>query len=575
MTSPKKSSKTFTEEEIRKLIFHHLAEPPDMIELQKSIIQWAVDLLQADAGEIFLWDSSRNALVLTMPTRHTQQYTDKYEGVLLQPGEGLAGRVFQELKPMVIENYYDWEGRSPIFIVGEGINLHSVMALPMIWQEKPIGVLTIDVEQNGKKITEDDIRLAILFSNIAAVSIMNARLYAVLQEQTREIQNALQQEVEARTAELQKHTRQINLSVQVSREITSILSLDRLLSQVVNLINSTFGYYCVRVFLTDQEPGFLSLKSASGEFDKKSHQHQEKVPVDTSSLNGRAGLLRKLVVVNDVTQLTDYQHDDLLPLTRSELVIPLQMGDQLLGTLDVHSKEVNAFGTQETLMLQSLSDQVAVAIQNSYFYERSKEIAVLEERNRLARELHDSVTQSLFSMDLHAKAIETYIEKDLQKAREQLQELRLTTHDTLQEMRSLIYDLRPISFKEIGLLQALKEQIERLNAHDVEITFQSNCQRSLPDVIEMCLFRVGQEALRNAVKHATASEIRCTLECADNQVMLRISDNGRGFDPKMITSRRQSFGILGMRERVELLQGVFTVESQQGKGTTVTATIPT
>ena len=106
------SSKTFTEEDIRNLIFQHLDDPPDLLELQRSIIQWAVDLLEANSGEIFLWDAGREALVLTLPTGYTQTYSDKYEGVTLKPGEGLAGKAFQSVQPMMVQDYLEWEGRS-------------------------------------------------------------------------------------------------------------------------------------------------------------------------------------------------------------------------------------------------------------------------------------------------------------------------------------------------------------------------------------------------------------------------------------------------------------------------------
>ena len=237
-TSP--TWKAFTEADIRRLIFQHLDEPPDMIELQKSIIKWAVELLEANAGEIFLWDPTRQVLVLTLPTGHSKQYSDRFEGIEMKPGEGLAGKVFQAVQPMIVEDYYDWEGRSPIFTSGEDYPLNSILAVPMVWQGNPIGVMTINTTAEKKKFGEDDTRLALLFSNIAAVSIMNARLYELLQVQTRTIQNALLHEVDIRTTELQRHNKQLNLSAQVSREITSLLDLDQLLSQVVNGISIQF-----------------------------------------------------------------------------------------------------------------------------------------------------------------------------------------------------------------------------------------------------------------------------------------------------------------------------------------------
>ena len=296
--------------------------------------------------------------------------------------------------------------------------------------------------------------------------------------------------------------------------------------------------------------------------------------MDTDSLNGQAAMTGLPVIANDISHTENFKADELLPLTCSELVMPLKVGDQLLGTLDVHSSLVDGFNEQEVLILQSLGDQVAVAIQNSILYERSKEMAVLEERNRLARELHDSVTQSLFSMDLHARAIATYIEKDLDKARQQVQELRQTTHDTLQEMRGLIYDLRPISLKDIGLSAAIREQIERLEREDCRISLELHGVRRLADAVEAGLFRITQEALRNAVKHSGASNITCALRCEDDQVRLMVKDDGRGFSAENVAAKKQSFGILGMRERTEMLQGRFVIETSPMHGTCITVEIP-
>lgn len=563
------TSKTFSEEDIHHLIFQQLEDPPDLIELQKSIIQWAVDLLDASAGEIFLWDPDRQALVLTLPTGFTQRYSDKYQGVALKPGEGLAGRAFQSMQPMIIKDYYGWEGRSHVFTTTDGYDLQSVLAVPMIWQGTPIGVLTINARMDEKIFDEADVRLASLFSNIAAVSILNARMYGLLQVQTRNIQNALQQEVINRTEELQRHNTQLNLSAQVSREITSIFDLDRLLNQVVNRISSAFGYYCVLVFLTEPSQRWLVLKAASGEVGNVVLQQGLKVAIEPSSLNGRAAESRELIIENDISKALTYQKDEHLPRTLSELVIPLQVGEQLLGTLDVQSAERNTFSEQEVLILRSLADQVSIALQNSYFYEQSKEIAVLEERNRLARELHDSVTQSLFSLDLHARAIATYMEKDLEKAREQIQALRQTTHDTLQEMRSLIYDLRPVSLKEMGLQQALLQEVDRVKESSLDIRMVWDCDRRFPEAVETGLFRIAQEGLRNAIKHAAANQILVSVKCAGEKLQLCIEDNGRGFDPESITANRQSFGILGMKERAELLHAGLSIESEPGNGTRI------
>jgi signal transduction histidine kinase len=227
----------------------------------------------------------------------------------------------------------------------------------------------------------------------------------------------------------------------------------------------------------------------------------------------------------------------------------LRVGDQVLGTLDVESAEVNAFTQEDVLVIQSLGDQIAIAIENARLYDRSRELAILEERHRLARELHDSVTQSLFSLDLHAKAIATYLKRDPQQAEAQIQQLRQITHDTLREMRSLIFDLRPTSLKDIGLVPALRQWIEHLRRPDgPELVLHATGERRIPAEVEQDLFRIAQEALSNAIKHAGARHIVVELTIESEQATLRVTDDGCGFDPvALFQTNRRAFGLIGMR----------------------------
>jgi len=260
---------------------------------------------------------------------------------------------------------------------------------------------------------------------------------------------------------------------------------------------------------------------------------------------------------------------------RSELVVPLRTGERVLGTLDVQSSKLNAFTADDLVIVQSLGDQIAIAIQNARLYDQSRELAALEERHRLARELHDSVAQSLFSLDLHAKAAGTHLRENPLEADRSIHRLREITHDTLREMRSVILDLRPPDIEEATLQSALRYQIERMRrAEGPEISLTVTGTAELPRRVKEGLLRIAQEAIHNAVRHAGASRVLVVLNMDDRCVSLCISDDGCGFEPTAVTLSGRAFGLAGISERTAALNGVVEIESSPGAGTRIRISVP-
>ena len=216
-----------------------------------------------------------------------------------------------------------------------------------------------------------------------------AKAFNSMTGQLRDLINTLERRVAERTQALQvandaleRRAVQMETSAKVGREITSILDVDLLLARVVDLIRDSFGYYHVRVFLLDHEANQLVLRASSG---VRSAQHQ-RLDVGGTSMNGKVAETGHLAVANDILQAPDYLVDDGLPDTRSELVIPLRLGKQVTGTLDVQSATPNAFSDEDVVVIRGLADQIVVAIENAHLYNQSKALAVLEERHRLARD---------------------------------------------------------------------------------------------------------------------------------------------------------------------------------------------
>lgn len=537
-------------------------------ELLKSIIEWAVGLMSADAGEIFLWDSEKEELKMSISIGFLVTYT----GVRLKSGEGMAGRVFQSGEPMIVDDYVTWNGGSTVF--SPHPPFITVLEVPMRWQDRIIGVLAIDADSRLRKFNQDDVRLASLFGNVAAAAIENARLYEELQDRATKIQYTLEQKVEARTAELAYRALQLELSAQVSREITSILDVDKLLNRVVTLISEAFGYCYVLIFLIDNTSDRLALKAGAGDIDWQSVNQGKDIEILPGSINDEVAQNNEALLINNVKQVERDRVHKLLPNTRSELAVPLRVGQKVVGTLDVHCDRENAFTQEDALVIQSLGDQIAIAIENARLYEHSRELAVLEERNRLARELHDSVTQSLYSLTLLAETGRRAAKaQDLERVVHHQVRLGEIAQQALKEMRLLVYELRPSALEEEGLVGALKQRLDAVEGRaGVETCLIVKGRVELPPTVEVALYRIAQEALNNALKHAYATSVTVKVSAGEGIVELTVTDDGRGFNLEGV-DQMGGMGLATMRERAERENGTLRILSSPGQGTVVKVTL--
>lgn len=257
----------------------------------------------------------------------------------------------------------------------------------------------------------------------------------------------------------------------------------------------------------------------------------------------------------------------------------------LLGILTLGEKRSGDLYTQEDLeLLSTLAHSAALALENARLHE--ERIAILrqqlaqvtaaqeEERRRIARELHDGVGPTLASMNVRLRTARKLLEQDQQLAAEEMEDLADLAQTNIQDIRRLIYDLRPAALDELGLVPALREHLARCQQeYGLAIEFTADEGERLPATVETALFRIAQEALANAIRHAQAHRVDVTLVRAEAGVTLCVVDDGRGFDP--LASRSGThLGLWSMRERVEQLGGRFEIQSGPGQGTTVRVVIP-
>lgn len=252
---------------------------------------------------------------------------------------------------------------------------------------------------------------------------------------------------------------------------------------------------------------------------------------------------------------------------------PLVYRGRALGILASYYPAYPPPGAPELELLRALADQAAVAVENANLFYQAQEKATLEERQRLARELHDSVSQALYGIALGAKTARGMLERDPARAAEPLDYVLSLAHAGLTEMRALIFELRPETLEQEGIVGALERQASALRSrHNLQVRTELGSEPRTSLEVKQALYRIAQEALHNAVKHARASCIAISLEAEAGGLSLTVRDNGVGFDPAAAFPGH--FGLRSMHERATRLGGRTEITSTPGSGACIRVWVP-
>jgi PAS domain S-box-containing protein len=257
----------------------------------------------------------------------------------------------------------------------------------------------------------------------------------------------------------------------------------------------------------------------------------------------------------------------------SFLAAPLMIQNELLGVMFISSVQEDRYTQHDIDLVTATANQIAVAIQNTRLHGQSREVAALEERQRLARELHDSVSQALYGIALGARTARAQLERNPDQVAAPLDYVLQLADAGMAEMRALIFELRPESLASEGLVAALEKQAAATRARhmiavNVALAPEPDCSLETKEM----LYRIAQEAMHNTVKHARATTIELSLEARDDRLQLDIADNGRGFDSNGTFPGH--LGLVSMRERATRAGGELTIESTPGVGTRVHVEVP-
>jgi signal transduction histidine kinase len=383
---------------------------------------------------------------------------------------------------------------------------------------------------------------------------------------------------------IQKRTRELETLLEVSKHVASNLDLDELLDTLFEQLNKIVAYDGVSVSLREGEDTLILL---AYRIPAAKEPLRRRWQADQNAVEalGRLVEIRTPVIIPDV--LADTEDAAVWRASalrtgrghagiRTWMGVPLLAGQRNIGMLTLEHREANYYTSHHAELAMALANQLAVAIENARLYGEAQKLAALQERQKLARELHDSVSQALYGIGLGTKTALSLLESDGARCQDLAQPLdyilALAT-SALAEMRALIFELRPESLEVEGLLPALSRRLDVLRSRGgIEVEARLDSEPDLPIAAKEALYRVAQEALHNASKHANASRVTMILACDNGDVSLEIADNGSGFEV------REHFpghlGLRSMRERVEAVGGSFAIHSAPGKGTRIWASLP-
>ncbi|HEX8599679.1 MAG TPA: PAS domain S-box protein [Chloroflexia bacterium] len=449
-------------------------------------------------------------------------------------------------------------------------HIHSWLAVPLVSKEAVIGLLALShIEPNRYQLHDAGLGMAI--GNQAAISIENARLYEQAQE-TAQITGALSQ-----------------TASRVAYGGSLVSTLGDICHHVVH---ATSAVAAAVVLFGDggSEPGparfagayglpedyvnaLNKVLSAGAEIASIQALMRREVSVVDARANPRMPALMEKYPDFETTQR--YIQDGLFETFVS---VPLVYGDNLGGGLIVYYPQGVKVDDNLLAFQAAIADQTAVAVENTRLLAQVQEKAALEQRQYLARELHDSVTQGLFSMNLITRSIEVMMEREGSQSAEitkKISYLRQLTQGALAEMRALIFELRPGALEEEGLVEAIRKHAAAVQSRDVlqiEVISDKGEIPKLKPAVEEALYRISQEALHNIVKHAKASKVTIRVQVEGDWLILEVVDDGVGFDVEKVPAGHMGLGTMG--QRTQALNGEYRVVSVPGMGTTVRVRLP-
>lgn len=351
--------------------------------------------------------------------------------------------------------------------------------------------------------------------------------------------------------------------------MSQTLDLNKILDQILDTIEQVTPYDGANIILIKSDLVHIARKKGYISADSQDTcNNNQRIPLKQMIVLQQLMAIGKPLAISDISKSSMWIGFPNLKWISSNVIVPIRSNRRIIGFLSLDSATRGYFTQEHTERLQSFADQIAIAIQNTRLLIRAKRSAVLAERNRMANELHDTISQTLWSMSLVTERLPAIWENDKDEGRRGLATLHQLTQNALTEMRSLLLELHPSSLTNAKLGELIQQVTEVIaNRTGLKIFIQINDQDPIPPKVHFALYRVIQEALNNIAQHALASRVDIHFSNYLGKIDLTIQDDGQGFDPSQVDSGHLGLSI--MADRIQTVGGTIEILSQTGLGTQV------
>jgi len=404
-------------------------------------------------------------------------------------------------------------------------------SVPLFIQDQVYGGMVFYYTE-PQDFSDEQIHLGMAFAEQMAVAIENARLYQAEQDRQRELQMLLD----------------------VAATANSSLDFDETLTKTLDLVVDLVGASRVGIILLDEQTGALTP-----------HTLRPDQAIDPNDLAEIITVCQTVIASNEMLYVSPDIDKNLF---EPGAILPVQIRRKILGVLVIIGSQGGEFNQEQLVLFKSISDQLGVAMENARLFESAEDAAIASERNRLARDLHDAVSQTLFSASLIADVLPKLWKRDPEAGEQKLAELRQLTRGALSEMRTLLLELRPAVLVDTDLGDLLRHLTTAFTGRTrIPAKLTLDGQVDPPLNVKVVFYRVAQESLNNINKHAEATQVFIDLQCTEKLTKMEIKDDGHGFDPQAVSP--ENLGLSIMRERSEAIGAQLVIQSDVEAGTCI------
>ncbi|RMF00638.1 MAG: GAF domain-containing protein, partial [Chloroflexi bacterium] len=541
------------------LISQAVTSTLDLEETLTLVINHTIRIIDAEAASVVLSDDDKKELVFQAASGGI---ANQIHGMRMPAGQGIVSWVVEHGQSVLAPDV----ANDPRFLNTldqmTGFTTQSILCVPLQSGEKVFGAIEV-VNKRHDTFTAQDLQLLSWLATPASIAIDNARLF--------QAEHTARQQAERLQA--------------ATATLTSTLNLDQVLNDILVQLESVIPCDNAYVFLQDED--WLKVVAWRGISTENREVMGSRYPV-------KSLFFQEIKNTGYPVILDDARTDPRFvgwmnnKYARGWMGVPLMAQKTVIGCLTLDSQNLAAFTHADAALAKAFANQATVAIQNARLFEEvqtshaqleqlSQRLVEVQEteRRRIARELHDEAGQALTSLMIGLHVLEKDAD-NRQSVLARVSELKNLTKNISEDLHRLAMDLRPASLDYLGLVATLGQLVTKFNQqYDITAKFEAVGldQERLPATIETNLYRVVQEALTNVVRHAQATRVDILIERRVGKIVVVVEDNGKGFDPEE-AGRKKRLGLLGIRERVKMLDGTLRVESSPTAGTTINVEVP-